>query len=367
MPKYKKSKNSKKINTNTNTSKSDSNIKKTKVNYNTNNIVDSMKTTAPQNKVELKNKSNRTDYSNTNSINNNNTNITKNRAAFLEMIKEYGKSFIIALIFVMLFRAFLFEPFKIPSGSMKPTLENGDYIMVSKYTYGYGNHFFHSMFLPIDLKMKSRILGSLPQRGDVIVFKSSDSTDKQSYIKRLIGLPGDTVKLDKSIIYINNEAVKRIDTKEMYKGCDTLLPDFECKKYKEEILQNGNKTSYYVLDAGYNSNLLFPDTTRDFKIPEGHYFFLGDNRNNSKDSRFPNGIGLVPYENIIGKARFVFWNTNMPIKEIYDEIFNKVRLFRAMNISLENSDNSEQSAININNNNNNTVINDPNTKKDISK
>ena len=194
-----------------------------------------------------------------------------------------------ALVLALILRTFLFQPFNIPSGSMKPTLLVGDYIFVSKWSYGFSHH-----SLPFSPKLFSgRIWGSDPERGDVVVFKYPNDTSKD-YIKRLIGLPGDKVQLKDSVVLINGKPVARkqegsfTDT-----GASAGVPIFA------ETQENGR--TYDTIDVQPGQ---YGDTTPVFEVPEGNYFFLGDNRDNSADSRFD--VGMVPAENLVGKAQVIF-------------------------------------------------------------
>ena len=194
-----------------------------------------------------------------------------------------------ALLLALILRTFLFQPFNIPSGSMKPTLLVGDYIFVSKYSYGYSHHSFP--FSPNFFE--GRIWGSDPARGDVVVFKYPNDTSKD-YIKRLIGLPGDKVQLKDSVVLINGEPVKRVSQ-------GTYIEDGSSTSVPVHVeTQNTGKT-YSTIDIEPGN---FPDNTSVFTVPEGHYFFLGDNRDNSADSRFD--VGMVPAENLVGKAQVIF-------------------------------------------------------------
>lgn len=204
---------------------------------------------------------------------------------------EYVKITIIALAIAMLLRSFVFEPFKIPSSSMEPNLLVGDRLIVSKYPYGYGNY---STILTLNLDRP--IMRKSPLRGDIIVFRTVNKNDDKIYIKRLIGLPGEEIQLKKGVLYINDIAVKRDKISES--------PDIY-----EETLPNGVK--YKTLDT--NESYDFPDTTKKYQVPDNHYFFLGDNRDNSIDSRYTNIIGFIPEANLIGRAEFVFWNSDNPI------------------------------------------------------
>ncbi|WP_193175635.1 signal peptidase I [Oricola nitratireducens] len=198
-----------------------------------------------------------------------------------------------ALILALLIRTLLFQPFSIPSGSMRPTLLEGDYLFVSKFAYGYSH--FSLPFSP-DI-FSGRIWSASPQRGDVAVFKHPVS--HVDYIKRVIGLPGDRVQMRNGQLFINDKPVKR-----EYEG-QIDNPDvterFGPVDVYKETLPNG--VSYDTLDLSPNSSA---DNTREFVVPEGHYFMMGDNRDNSNDSRF--GVGYVPLENFVGRANIIFFS-----------------------------------------------------------
>ena len=201
-----------------------------------------------------------------------------------------------ALIIAAIIRTFLFQPFNIPSGSMIPTLLVGDYLFVSKYTYGYSRYSF-----PFSPPLFSgRIFGSGPQRGDVVVFRlpRDDSTD---YIKRVIGLPGDRIQMIDGVLQINGQAVKK-ERAEDYVGTEDGPGVKRIKRYKE-TLPNG--VVYYTLDLTENS---FYDNTPVYTVPADHYFMMGDNRDNSTDSRVLSQVGYVPIDNIVGRAEIIFFS-----------------------------------------------------------
>jgi signal peptidase I len=202
-----------------------------------------------------------------------------------------------ALIIAVVIRTFLFQPFNIPSGSMESTLLVGDFLFVSKYTYGY-THYSLPFSPPL---FSGRIFGSEPKRGDVVVFRlpKDDSVD---YIKRVIGLPGDTIQMIDGVLHINGEAVKRepapdfIDTDQS--------PPVRIKRWRE-TLPNG--VSYTTLQQ-YESTTGGYDRTPPYVVPVGHFFMMGDNRQNSQDSRVLSAVGYVPFENIIGRAEVIFFS-----------------------------------------------------------
>ncbi|MCQ0989027.1 signal peptidase I [Jiella marina] len=203
---------------------------------------------------------------------------------------ETIKVIIQALLLALVIRTFLFQPFSIPSGSMMPTLLVGDYLFVSKWSYGFSKYSFP---LSPDL-FDGRILASDPERGDVVVFRKPNEEDTD-YIKRLIGLPGDHIRVTNGILSINGENVEREPAGEFVADDGTLVQQYR------ETLPNG--ISYTTLDLSPNSA---GDNTREFVVPDGHYFMMGDNRDNSLDSRFD--VGYVPFENFVGKARVIFFS-----------------------------------------------------------
>jgi signal peptidase I len=222
-------------------------------------------------------------------------------------------SLFIAIILAMLFRSLAFEPFNIPSGSMKPTLLIGDYIFVSKYSYGYSRYSF-----PFGLDVfDGRVFKKTPERGDIVVFKLPKNTGI-NYIKRLIGLPGDTIEIKKGILYLNGEAVPRqkIDSFDESNGGHTTSLD----QYIE-TLPNG--VSYRVLDERQDGAL---DNTPLYTVPAGHYMMLGDNRDNSQDSRVLTEVGFVPEENLVGPAQMIFFSSRSALWKFWD--FRLDRFFK---------------------------------------
>lgn len=209
-----------------------------------------------------------------------------------ESLSETVKSILWALLLVILIRSFLYEPFHIPSGSMKSGLLEGDYILVSKFEYGYSRY-----TIPFGIPLiKERILDyKQPQRGDVVVFRLP-SNPRINYIKRLIGLPGDKIKIENDILYINDKEIKREYVDEYLDEKNNIY----LQRYKEYL---ENKEINVLQDK----NLSTREGDGDFIVPEGHYFFMGDNRDNSLDSRFIE-TGFIPYKNIVGEAKVIFFS-----------------------------------------------------------
>jgi len=199
-----------------------------------------------------------------------------------------------ALVLALVIRTFLFQPFSIPSGSMRPTLLEGDYLFVTKWAYGYSKY---SLPLAPDI-FSGRIWGSPPKRGDVVVFKFPPDPSLD-YIKRVIGLPGDHIQMKHDELYINGVVVPRKKVGQI-DNPDITEVDRPVDVYRE-TLPNG--VSYDTLDLTQNG---LGDDTREFVVPPGHYFMMGDNRDNSSDSRF--SVGYVPAENLVGRANIIFFS-----------------------------------------------------------
>jgi signal peptidase I len=213
-------------------------------------------------------------------------------------IAETIKTVVYAVLIALFIRTFFYEPFSIPSASMVPTLLVGDYLFVSKFSYGYSRY-----SLPLGLPLiPGRIFFHEPKRGDVVVFKlpRDPSVD---FIKRVVGLPGDTIQMKDGILNINGQPVKR----------DRIEPYF----YTEGS-RSGTFIQYIeTLPNGYRHNIIeisddqMLDNTPVFNVPPGTYFMMGDNRDNSADSRDPNsGVGFVPAQNLVGRAEFIFFSTD---------------------------------------------------------
>ena len=236
-------------------------------------------------------------------------------------ILETIRTVVYAVLFAVVVRTFLFEPFNIPSGSMIPTLLVGDYLFVSKFSFGYSRH-----SLPFSPPFfKGRIFESQPERGDVAVFKLplDNQTD---YIKRIIGLPGDRIQVVAGVLHVNGKAVKRNRIRD-YPGDRSGQ---RTSKQYEETLPEG-RIHRIIEEQGDFGRL---DKTRVYTVPKGHYFAMGDNRDNSLDSRVLEHVGFVPAENLVGRAEFLFFSTNgkaqiwevwkWPITIRYSRLFNGI-------------------------------------------
>lgn len=236
-----------------------------------------------------------------------------------ESLGEVVRSLILALLLALGVRTFLFDPFNIPSGSMKPGLLIGDFLFVSKYPYGYSNAsfpFFPNLF-------EGRIFDGQPKRGDVIVFKPPMASH-EDWIKRLIGLPGDRVQMKDGILYINDEPcpVRRIE--DFVDHLKLVGPSREQNRvYSEE----GEVLEQYIetLPGGVEHTIIKKDpfgqgkldNTQEFIVPEGNYFVMGDNRDGSGDSRLARSVGFIPHENLVGRAEIIFFSTRARWWEVW--------------------------------------------------
>ncbi|MDR2934174.1 MAG: signal peptidase I [Rickettsiales bacterium] len=297
-----------------------------------------------------------------------------------KILKEWIYAFLYALIFAITLRTFLYEPFHIPSGSMKPGLLVGDYLFVKKFAYGYSRYSlpFSANIIP------NRILSNAPKRGEVAVFRKPTGNVKMDFIKRVIGLPGDKIQMRAGRLYINGKILPKkfvsdyylIDLPKEIRGQKnislanygfpnmtvknnkhlflgdkelpksefdiTYINELNCfmsrcvrklKKYEETL---PNNVSYNVLEISDIENL---DDTIEYNIPENHYFMMGDNRDMSEDSRVLSEVGFVPLKNFIGKASLVFISVNGAVSNLplplefwrwskvirFEKVFDKIK------------------------------------------
>ncbi len=227
--------------------------------------------------------------------------LTKKEATKSDTIK----TLLVALLLAGIVRSFFFEPFHIPSSSMKPNLLIGDYIFVSKYSYGYSRYSF-----PFGVNFFSgRVWKTTPKRGDVAVFRLP-SEPKINYVKRVIGLPGDKIQMRGGVLYINEQEVKKV-SHGVFSESDAQVK-IEIRKFLE-TLPGGKKveTIDQIPDAPQ-------DNTGIYSVPSGHYFMMGDNRDNSQDSRFLSQVGYVPEENLVGRAAIIFFSNSKPVWQIWN-------------------------------------------------
>ncbi|HWJ87380.1 MAG TPA: signal peptidase I [Pelagibacterium sp.] len=211
-----------------------------------------------------------------------------------------------ALLIALVFRTFAFEPFSIPTASMQSNLMIGDYILASKYTYGYSRYSLPYSEVP----WHGRVLGNAPQRGDVAVFRPVPQSE--NYVKRVIGLPGDRIQMIEGVLHINEEPVVReqIGTKIDRDSTGVELPVL---LYRETLPSGVSYTTQEISDTAQFDN------TGVYTVPPGHYFMMGDNRDRSLDSRSLSSVGYVPFENFVGKAEWRFFSItdNIPPWQIW--------------------------------------------------
>ena len=221
-----------------------------------------------------------------------------------DFIIENTKTLFYALIIAIIIRSLFIQPFYIPSSSMEPNLLVGDRIFVTKYSFGYSKHSF-PFSPPI---FNGRIMSNNPKRGDVIVFKTP-SDNRTDYIKRLIGLPGDKIQFIDSNLYINNnEILKSLKSKNDKIFCGKSIIDVYT--FEENLSNTSKHTTVYSKNFPYQNSDIFI-------VPKDHYFFLGDNRDCSKDSRFLSSVGYVHEDNLVGKAQFIFFSSDKSIGSLF--------------------------------------------------
>lgn len=218
--------------------------------------------------------------------------VEKERDDVVELLKAMA----IAAVIALFIRSFMFEPFNIPSGSMYPTLLVGDYLFVKKWSYGYSTYSFPLDAIPID----GRALGKPAARGDVAVFRQP-MRPGVDYIKRIIGLPGDTVQVKEGRVYLNGEALRR-----EYKGAVNFNENGSFSVFQKYVETLPGGKQHAIFEISDNEAL---DNTYAFVVPEDHYFVMGDNRDQSLDSRVPREVGFVPARNLIGPAVTIFFST----------------------------------------------------------
>jgi signal peptidase I len=238
------------------------------------------------------------------------------------LIYDNVKTLLGALIIAVLIRSFLFQPFYIPSSSMEPTLLVGDRIFVSKYIYGYSKHSFP--FSP-DITNK-RFFSKSPKRGDLVVFKTP-ADNRTDYIKRLIGMPGDTIQFLNGNLYINDKKILRKQSeKKLVIRCGNFL--LETNTYTETLPNGLQHIVVYKKDGSLQNSKIY-------KVPLDHYFLLGDNRDCSKDSRYLKSVGYVNELNLVGKAKVIFFSNDTNISSLLkfwniNKSFRFERLFKGL-------------------------------------
>jgi len=241
----------------------------------------------------------------------------ENKMTLLGFFFEVFKTIFLAILIAFVLRTFLFQPFHIPSPSMEPTLYKGDYVITTKYSLGYGKHAATPFELPIS---ERRVFEKTPIRGDIIVFKVDGKADH--VIKRLIGLPGDRIQMVDGKLYLNEarqHTIKIADDTQTSSAQNLI----RTSKYKETLA--GSRNAHVILDILQGSEA---DNTEIFVVPDGHYFFMGDNRDNSADSRLPvdlEGIGFVPAINLVGRAEFVLLAVNEEFKLVKPWTWGNIR------------------------------------------
>lgn len=233
----------------------------------------------------------------------------KNTPSFMRTCMDTVVTVFYALMIALFLRTFIIEPFKIPSGSMLPNLLIGDFLFVSKYSYGYSRYSFPFGIIPFEGRFMT--IGE-PERGDVVVFRNPKRSDV-NYVKRIIGLPGDTVQVKSGRLFINDEPMRRTKIER-----------------SPHVFNNGRVKSYLeTLPGGHRQEIVetsgdkgFSDNTQKYHVPPNHYFMMGDNRDNSSDSRFLDDLGFVPLDHIVGRVEFIFFSHDF--SDGYDVRFSRI-------------------------------------------
>lgn len=225
--------------------------------------------------------------------------------------KNLSSIVIFAICFAFLFQSFLFQPFKIPSSSMEPNLKIGDYLFVEKFSYNYNINSF-SFYINRFRLWNGIIKFNNPKRGDVIVFFSNFLNNNKYYIKRIVGIPGDKIQFKNGRLIINDKII--------YNVVININDDYLLIK---EVLKN-NITYNIQINKQFNPLSIF-NTTIIYYIPKHYYFLIGDNRNNSRDSKVLEEMGYINEKNIIGKAKFIFWNSLILNKSDYNKFILKIK------------------------------------------
>ncbi len=252
--------------------------------------------------------------------------ISQNKEEQKGSFDEFVSTLLWAALFALVIRSLFFEPFSIPSGSMKPTLVKGDFLFVNKMVYGYSRYSFPLGLGPIP--EGTRVFGNMPERGDIIVFKlpTNPSVD---YIKRVVGLPGDEIQVRGGRLFINDEIVERDEIGSEATASAMGFP--QSLIAYNETLPNG--VEHAILEESDDGPL---DNTKTYIVPENHVFAMGDNRDNSQDSRVDNLVGYIPLENIVGRAERIFMSVdseqgkiweiwNWPKAIQFERVFNNLR------------------------------------------
>ncbi|MBQ8651419.1 MAG: signal peptidase I [Alphaproteobacteria bacterium] len=230
---------------------------------------------------------------------------------FKEKIWKNLKEWIVVIGTFVTISCFLYQPFKIPSGSMIPTLLVGDFLVVNKFCYGYSNDSFRigNFTFPLP-KIKERILGfKKPQRGDVAVFRNP-LDNNNNYVKRIVGMPGEKIEIIQGVLHINDKPVELKSEGEFSiidRGQYTVY-----QKYTEKFPDGGEHVM--IKREEFGKGML--DNVGPYYVPEGHYFMMGDNRDNSKDSRVLEGVGYVPEDRIMGRAELIFFSSSCSLFEV---------------------------------------------------